>query len=231
MAGLIMAAPFTVLAQENDNGPKPATLNITTQVDVKASPDIANISAGVVTVAKTAQEAMTENARQMNAVFEAMKKAGIADKDQQTSGMNIHPQYVYEQNKSPVITGYQASNTVNVVIRDLKKIGPVMDALVAQGANQLNGPHFSIEDSEDLLNEARREAVKKARKRAEIYASAAGMKIRRIQSISENAHFQGPVPYQASMRVMAMKDSAESTPVASGEVTLNVSANIIYELE
>lgn len=234
MAAALTALPLVAMAQEGheDHAPKPATLNITAQVDVKAAPDIAHISAGVVTVAKTAQEAMSENAKQMNAVFAAMKKAGIADKDQQTSGMNISPQYVYEQNKSPVITGYQAHNNVNVLVRDLKNIGPVMDALVAQGANQINGPSFSIEDSEDLLNEARKEAVQKAQKRAAIYAAAAGMKIARIQSIDENSHSQGPIPYQPMMRAMAMKDSAESsTPVASGEVTLSISTNIVYELE
>ena len=226
--GLMMAMPMAAMADKDDEA---TTLNVSVQVDVKAAPDIAYISSGVVTVAKTAQEAMTQNAEKMNAVFAALKKQGIADKDRQTSGLQVSPQYVYEQNKSPEITGYQARNEVSVTIRDLKKVGPVIDALVAQGANQLSGPTFGVEDSEDLLHAARKEAVTKARKRAEIYAAAAGMKVKRLQSITENSH-GGAVPYQPVMaRAMMMKDRAESTPIASGEVSLNVSANVVYVLE
>ncbi len=234
---MMMAMPVMALAQDTNtqmvSKNDVTTFDITAQADIKAEPDIAMVSAGVLTVAKTADAAMKENAVRMNAIFKSLKAAGIADKDQQTSGININPQYVYEDNKSPKITGYQASNTVNVTIRDLKKIGPALDALIAQGANQLNGPTFTLDNPEDLLNQARKDAVEKARKRAELYATATGLKIKKIRNLSENANMGGPVPYPAMARkmMMASADAAESTPVAAGQVNLNVTVNITYELE
>jgi uncharacterized protein len=230
---LALSLAVPAFAQENCGTTQAtlSTLTISADADVKAAPDLTMISAGVVTTAPTADAALKENAQKMTAVFGALKKAGVAEKDMQTSGINVSPQYNYQENKSPTIIGYQASNNVNVALHDLKSIGPVLDTLVAQGANQINGPTFSIDEPETLLNKARQEAVAKARKRADIYAAAAGLKIKRIVSMSEQTGYSGPpMPYQ----MMAMKGrevaDAASSPVASGEVNLTATVNIVYEL-
>jgi len=218
------------LAADADIG-NATTLDINAQVDVKAEPDIATVSAGVMTSAATADAAMKENGTRMNAVFKALKDAGIADKDIQTSGININAQYEYKQNETPRVTGYQASNNVSVIIRDLKNIGPVLDALVAQGANQMNGPTFTLENPDAVLDQARKDAVAKARKRAELYAAATGLKIIKIRNISESANNGNPVPYpMMAMRAKMADATAESTPVASGQVSLGVTVNVTYEL-
>lgn len=215
----------------DDCAPSKTRLDISAEASVKAAPDIANVSAGVVTVAKTADAAMKANAKDMTTMFAALKAAGVADKDMQTTGLTVNPQYVYEQNKSPVITGYQANNTVSVNLRDLKNMGPVLDALVAKGANQINGPNFSVEKPDGLLDKARGDAVAKARARAEIYAKAAGMKVSRIVNISENVNMGGPRPVMMMAARAKMADAMESSPVAAGEVDMSVTVNVTFEME
>lgn len=212
------AAPHTV-----------PTIMVTAQADMRVAPDMATINAGVVTQSTTADAAMQDNRTKMNAVFAALKKAGIAEKDMQSSGITISPQYKYAENMPPEVTGYQASNSVNVILRDMSAIGGVIDALVSQGVNQLNGPTFDVEDKDKALNAARTEAVKKARARAELYADAAGVKIARLQNISEQSMMSPQTPYPM-MRMAAMDSAAASTPVAPGEVLLSVSVGMTYEI-
>jgi len=225
---MLVSAP--VMAQTPEVS-KATTLDISAEANVKAEPDMAIISAGVITNSKTAEAAMKENATKMTAIFAALKKAGIADKDRQTSGITVNPQYVYKENQSPTISGYNASNSVNVTLRDLKAIGPVLDTLISQGANNISGPNFSVENPEELLNGARKEAVEKARKRAEVYAAATGLKIAKIRSISENSNIGYPQPVMMMARAKMEMAGDASTPVASGQVNLNVNVNISYELE
>jgi uncharacterized protein YggE len=226
----LMAMP--AMAQEKIWDKVETKLDIAAQASIKSEPDMAVISAGVVTNAKTADAALKENANKMAAVFAALKKSGIKDKDIQTSGINVSPQYVYEEKKAPAITGYQASNNVNVAIHDLKIVGSVLDTLVSQGANQINGPTFSIEDTDDLMDQARKDAMVKARKRAELYAAASGLKIKRILSISEQGGYNppGPVPMFAMAKAMRADAAQESSPVSAGQVDVNVTVNVAYEL-
>ncbi len=208
-------------------------LDVSANADVKAAPDIAIVSSGVVTIGTTADQAMKDNAAKMNAVFAAIKKANIAEKDVQTSGMSLNPQYTYEQNKPPKIVNYQANNNITIKIRDMRNIGPVLDALVAQGANQINGPSFSVDNTDALMDMARKEAVKKAHERAQLYAPAAGLKVKRIVSMSEAGGFapQPMVMMAARKMEMAVADAAAPTPVATGEVAMSVTVNVTYELE
>ena len=169
-------------------------LNVSAQAEARRVPDVATISAGVVTQAVDGNTAMRENAEQMAKVMAAIKAAGIAERDVQTSGVNLSPQYRYAENEAPKITGYQASNTVSLKVRDIAKLGKVLDALAAQGANQINGPSFEIDQPEPVYDEARLAALKKAQARAETYAKALGLRVRRIVSISEGGGFQPPMP-------------------------------------
>ena len=208
--------------------PADATLlSVQAQADAQAAPDIATLSAGVVTQAADGNGAMRQNAEQMTRVLAALKSAGVVERDIQTSGVNLQPQYRYAENQPPAITGYQASNTVNVKLRDVAKMGKVLDALVASGANQINGPSFGIDDPEPLYAQARLEALKLAQARADSYAKALGLRVRRIVSLGEGgAAMPMPVPRMAMMKAEAM----DSTPVAPGQSSVSVSLDVVFEL-
>jgi uncharacterized protein YggE len=207
-------------------------LDVSAQADVKTTPDIAMVSSGVVTIAPTADQAMKDNATRMNAVFDAIKKAGIKEEDFQTSGLSLSPQYVYAEKQPPKIVNYQANNNVSIKIRDMKNIGPVLDALIAQGANQLNGPSFSVDEPDALMDSARKLAVKKAMERAKLLADAAGLKVKRIVSMSEGGGYSPPMPMMAkAMRMEMAADAGAPTPVAMGDVSMSVTVNMTVELE
>ena len=204
-------------------------LNISAQAEARRVPDVATLSAGVVTQAVDGNTAMRENAVQMDKVMAAIKAAGIAERDIQTSGINLNPQYRYADNEAPKTIGYKASNTVSLKVRDIAKLGKVLDALAAQGANQINGPSFEIDQPEPVYDEARLAALKKAQARAQTYAKSLGLQVRRIVSISENSNggFR-PMPMMRAMSAGAAMDKA--TPVAPGESTVSVNLDVVFEL-
>jgi uncharacterized protein YggE len=203
-------------------------LSVSASADATRVPDVATISTGVVTQAPDANAAMRANAAQMDKVMGAIRAAGIAERDIQTSGINLNPNYKYVENSPPTIVGYQASNTVNVKVRDLSKLGKVLDTFVAQGANQINGPSFEVDKPDEAYDEARIAAIKKAQARAQTYAKALGMNVRRIVSISEGgASVPRPMPM---MRAMAADAEMKSTSVSPGESTLSANIEVVFEL-
>ena len=205
-------------------------LSVSAQAEAKRVPDVATISAGVVTQAADANAAMRANAAKMDKVMAAIRAAGIAERDIQTSGINLNPQYRYAENQPPAITGYQASNTVNLKVRDIGELGPVLDALVASGANQVNGPNFEIDEPEAAYDEARRAALAKAQARARMYADALDLRVRRIVSIDEGGGFQPPMPMPMMAMARAEKGVAYDTAVSPGETTLGATVNVVFEL-
>ena len=210
--------------------PADATLlSVSVQGEARRAPDIATLSVGVVTEAPDGTAAMRANAEQMTKVVAAIRQAGVADRDVQTTGVNLSPQYQYRDQEAPRITGYQANNTVNVTVRAIAKLGEVMDALVGAGANQINGPSFEIDQPEPVFDEARRQAVELARSRAETYAAALGLTVRRVVSLNEGGGGFQPMPVMAMAR---MADSAPppAPPVAPGENTVSVSLEVVFEL-
>lgn len=225
IAAALLTAP--VLAQTT---PPPVTLSINAEGKVDRAPDVADMSAGVVTTAPTATEAMRLNANRMAGVIAALKRAGIADRDVQTSGLNLQPQYRYAQNEEPKLTGYQANNMVNVRVRDLANMGRSIDALVASGANQINGPNFRLDEPGPALDAARVEAVGKARQRAELFAKAAGLRVKRILAMSEGGA-SAPAYPMPMLRATAMMKEQADTALAPGEVSMTVSVNMVFELE
>ena len=204
-------------------------LSVSASAEASRVPDVATISAGVVTQAVDGNAAMRQNAEQMARVMTAIKAAGIAEKDIQTSGINLSPQYRYVENEAPKITGFQASNTVNLKVRDIARLGKVLDALAAQGSNQINGPSFEIDQPEPVYDEARLAALKKAQGRAETYATSLGLRVRRIVSISEG-NGGGFRPMPMMMAQAKSMDRAESTSVSPGETTLTVNLDVVFEL-
>ena len=203
-----------------------------TELDVQATgtstraPDIATIGAGVVTQAARAGDAMAANAKAMSATIAALKRAGVADRDIQTQSINLQPQYRYGDNQPPVLTGYQANNRVSVRIRDMGGAGGIIDALVASGANQIDGPTLSVEHPEAALDEARAKALATARARADLYAKATGLTVRRIVRISESEEVRQP---PRPMMMMAAK-RMDSTPVEAGEQELAINLSVVFEL-
>lgn len=193
-------------------------------------PDIATIRAGVVSQAPTAAAALADNAQRMARVMASLKRAGIAPRDLATSNVGLSPQYRYADGQAPAITGYQATNTVSVRFRDVARAGTVLDALVAEGANQIEGPNLSIDRPDAALDEARTDAVKRARARADLYAAAAGMKVVRIISIAEAGQNDGGSPVPPMMMVRAMKADA-STDIAPGEKDVTASLSVRFLLQ
>ena len=204
-------------------------LDVSSTGEVSRIPNLAIISAGVQTLQPTATAAIEDNATRMERVRAALKRAGIADRDVQTSSINLNPEYRYVENQPPVLTGYRASNTVNVKFRDLKRSGAILDALVKEGANQLNGPTLTIDQPEAAYDEARVKAIAVGQRRAELYAGALGKRVVRILSISESgASVPGPMPI-AFARDAAV--SSAKTQIDPGTQDIQVTVSISYELQ
>ena len=203
-------------------------LDLSVTGEVSRVPDIANISAGVVTRAASATAAISQNAARMERVRAALKRAGIEDRDIQTSSINLNPEYRYQDNHAPVLTGYSASNQVNIRFRDIRNSGKILDALVAEGANQINGPSLSIDKPEAALDEARTKALAAGRVRAELYARSLGLRVAKLVSVSESGGYSIPRP-MVMMEARAA-DSA-STKIDPGEQQLQVTLAMTFELQ
>ena len=204
-------------------------LDVVATGEVTRVPDIVRINAGVVTTAPGASAALRENARRMESVRQALRRAGVAERDIQTSSINLHPDYRHDpQGGNPQLIGYRAHNEVSVRFRDIANAGPILDALVAQGANQINGPMLGIDKPEGALDEARTRALAVARARAELYARATGKRVGRILSISEGGS-AGPMPM---MRMEAITVSgSDTTRIQPGEQSLSVTLAVSFELD
>jgi hypothetical protein len=192
-------------------------------------PDQAQISAGVVTDGATAKDALAKNTARMTEVVAAIKKMGIEDKDIQTSGFSIQPVYLPQGpgQSVPRIGGYQASNNVTVTIKQLDKLGDILDQVVQMGSNNIGGVSFSIAEPETLMMKAREAAIANARARAETYAKAAGVKLGKVLSISEGSA-PPPMPVYAA-RSAEMAQSA-SVPVEPGQQQIWLNVAVVFEL-
>jgi uncharacterized protein YggE len=206
-----------------------------TRLDINASgevtqvPDIAIISAGVVTRSATATGALQDAAERMQRVSAALKRAGIEDRDIQTSNVNLSPEYRYPENQSPQLTGYTASNQLTIRFHDIRNSGKILDVLVAEGANQINGPNLTIEHPEAALDEARAKAIANGRARAELYARALGLHMVRVVAVSESGGYAVP-PAPPPPPMMARMDVAQ-TRIEPGEQKLEVNVAMTFELQ
>jgi len=231
------AAP-AAFAQSSSGGATPMqvhamaaqpALNLSAYGEVRVAPDMATITFGVTTEGTTAQAAMADNARRMQEVFAALSRAGIADRDIQTSGLNLSAQYDYVENQPPRLRGYQVSNQVTVVINDLTKVGTTADAVVSAGVNQINGIAFGLKDPKAAEDQARVLAVRALQDKARLYAQALGVELGAIRSLNEGGGYtpQPPMPVYAMAR---MESADASTPVAAGEMTVRIDITGTYDL-
>lgn len=260
VAGAIAVFTFapvsTVLAQTAapalEVAPGNTLLTVSAEGKSLRKPDMAVFTAGVTTQGKSAAQALGENSRAMTKVIAALKRAGIAERDIQTSNLSISPvyedpnrdalmaarasgqPYVPPQPAPPRIIGYQASNNVSVRQRDLAHFGEVIDTLAAAGANQVNGPMFQMDNQEPALDEARLDAIRVARHRAELYSEATGLRIVRILSITEGGGYYGSPPVVFARSVGERDGPAPPppppAPVQPGELQMTSTVTVLYEL-
>jgi uncharacterized protein YggE len=227
------ALPATASAQSVVAPVQPisgTSVEISATGEVSRVPDIAVISAGVVTLAPTATAAIQQNAERMERVLAALRGAGIAERDIQTSSISLNPEYRYAENQPPRLTGYTASNQVSIRFRDIRSTGRILDALVAEGANQINGPSLTIDEPEAALDEARVKALAVGRARADIYARALGKRVVRLLSVSETGG-RGVPPPMPMMAMEARAVGAADTSIVPGEQELQVTLNMVFELQ
>jgi len=197
---------------------------------------MAMISSGVTTQGSTAREALDANTASMAELIAALKAEGIEARDIQTSGFSVSPNYVYSDARDengyslpPKINGYQVSNTVSVAVRDLAELGSILDKSVTVGANTINGVSFSVADPAELYNEARKSAFADARKKAELYATAAGATLGEVETIVESQGFNSPQPYP--MYARAEMAASAPVPVEAGEMSFAITVKVEWDLD
>ncbi|MFT4091821.1 MAG: SIMPL domain-containing protein [Asticcacaulis sp.] len=213
---------------------KTTSLTLSETAEIRSSPDVAFITFGVNTEAKTAEEALRLNAQKMNAVLASVKQQGIDEKHVQTSGLNLNAVYDYPNSSTgsntPVLRGYQVTNQISVRVEDPSRLGNTIDAVVKAGINQINGVSFGLKDPSKAEDQARIDATKTLTARAELYAQSLGLKVKRIASVSENASYSPP-PVMPMYRMAKAEMAMDSTPIAGGEVSTSVTLNAVFELE
>ncbi len=230
----LIAAPFAATALAAM--PAPAEVEVTSQGPVIAltvsesvatEPDIATVSAGVTTLARTAVDSLRQNSVQMNAVIDRLEALGIEGRDIQTSGVSLYPQYDYDQaTQRQVFTGYRVSNRVSVKLRAIERTGQVLDELVSAGATDIGGIAWSVDDPAPAQAQARAAALRTARERALSMAQGAGYANIRLLEISESISSGEPMPMPVSTQ--AARD--ESVPVRPGQVETGISLSVTYEM-
>jgi hypothetical protein len=245
MRTIIMAALVTLAASaapvmaQNEQTGRGTLLSINAQGKSEAPPDMAVVNIGVVTTGATAQEALAENNRRMAALTEALRRRGLEERDIQTSRVSIRPQYRdVDDRTEDVITAYEARNSVRARVRNLERTGRIIEAAVAAGGNSLNGVFFAHHDPQAQLDQARRDAIAEARRRAELYANALGMRVQHVVSVTE-AGAARPGSEQLELTATLTTDSllnelpqiiAAVVPVAPGEIETSASVSVTYEL-
>lgn len=225
---VLMAVPAgAMLAGAADAAGK---ITVTGQGMVPAAPDMATIMLGVTSQAKTAKAAMDDNSASLAAILAQLKAAGIEDRDVQTSGLSLNPQFDYNQSNDgtlPQILGYIATNNVTVRMRALAGLGAVLDSVIANGANTFNGLTFGLASPEPVMDAARKLAVTDARRKAELFAAAAGVRLGQVLTIAENGGYSEPQPM---FRMAADSAEGKAVPVASGEIGITATVTIEYEV-
>jgi uncharacterized protein YggE len=212
--------------------PPPRTVSITGSAELHVAPDAALVSMGVVVEGATAAAALKDNSTALAKVLDVVRAAGVEAKDMQTHGLSLEPRYERLDkpgpNDRPRIIGYSAVNLVSVRVRDLGKIGDLLDKIATAGANRIDSISFIVSNQDKLLDDARRQAVTDARQKADLYARAAGFALDKVMSLSEESALPIPRPMVMARAVAAVP--APPVPVEAGEMTLTVRVHIVWSL-
>jgi uncharacterized protein YggE len=229
--GLAALSPFAAAAAEDK--PAPRLISLTGEGEVTAAPDMAVLSLGVISQDRTARQALFANTRAMTSLVDAMKKAGVAPRDLQTSGFNVNPKYSRPlpapggQPRAPEIVGYSVRHTLSVRIRDLGNTGKILDTAVSLGSNTISGLNFTLAKPKPLHNAARKAAMADALEKAALYAEAAGVSLGPIRTITEAGGGRPPRPV-AMARAEAAFDGA--VPIEAGELTFRAQVSVVWEI-
>lgn len=227
----MMAAPHAAIAATIEIEAEGPVIELSVYESVTAEPDIVTISAGVTSEAVSAVEALRQNSEQMRAVIDQIKALGVAEKDIQTTGINLNAQYDYDRDsRRQIFRAYQVSNRVSVKLREIEETGKTLDALVSAGATDLAGPSFSLEDDEAAKDQARKRAIERAGDRAQAYATMLGYDGAKVLEINEAIRGTGSVQRAALRAPAAALETDAAAPVQPGQVSTGVSITIKYEL-
>lgn len=209
--------------------PRQAQLTVTGQGMAEVVPDMARISLGVTRQAATAGDALDAVAQVSKAIFARLEAVGIAPRDMQSTQVNLSPQYDYNRKSdgSPKLVGFNANTMVSVRVRDLSGLGPIMTAVTEDGANQLNGLQFDLQDRGPAEDAARADAVKDAMARAKVLAEAAGVKLGSVLSIHDGGGHHQPAAYGG----MELASARSDMPIAAGELEIGASVTMVFELD
>lgn len=228
-----IAATINVLKNSNYTSKdiqKVSTITISGTGDVYAKPDIGRVALSVVTEAKTVAQAMTENTSKMNNVIGFAKKQGVEEKDLKTTNFNISPRYEYNSKTGVrTLVGYKITQSLQVKIRDLSKIGAILGGATESGANDVGNLQFTIDNEDTLKSQAREEAIKEARGKAETLAKQLGIRLVRIINFSESGNI--PSPYYKAMSLEAVGAAGDTPQIETGENKISVSVSITYEIK
>jgi uncharacterized protein len=219
-------APRSALAVD-PTAPKEHTISVSGTGRVITAPDVADLRLGVMVTRTTVKDARNVAAAQMNKAIAALKKLGIADKDLQTTGLSLQPNYSYPNGGNPRLTGYTLSNAVSVTVRDLDKLGDAIDDGLAAGATTLDGVSFRVDDPAKAQDQARKEAMAQAKAKAQTLASGAGVSITGVASISETAAPVPPIYYGGAQFGAIAKDAATPVQVGTNEVIVTVTVEYL----
>lgn len=226
--------PAVAFAQDKEPSPR---IMVSGEGTATVAPDMATLDLTVTREAETAREALSENTAAMAEVLAAMKAEGIEDRDLQTSGFGIEPKYVYPKydnegdREPPRIVGYIVRNSLTVRVRDLDKVGAILDRSVTLGVNQGGSVSFSNDDPSGTIEEARVKAMQNAIAKAKTLTEAAGVDLGKVLEISENTFQPSPAPYARAKVTMMEAADAAPVPVAAGENAYSVTVNVTFALE
>ncbi len=221
------AAITQAQAQTPPDGTMQKNITVSATGTVDATPDLARIQTGVITEAETAAQALSGNSQAMAKLIGGLKESAIEPKDIQTSSFRVEPRYTNPRDgQAPEINGYRVVNEVQVVVRDITKLGAILDALVKLGANQMNGLSFDVSKAETLKDDARKQAIENALRRAKLLAAAAGAEVGDVIAISEDVSHGGPRPY-----AMARAAKADMVPIEGGSETLEARVTVTWALK
>jgi len=212
-----------------EGGKLPRIISLSGHGEVRATPDIAYVTSGVMTQGATAAEALAANTRAMTDLFSALKDAGIEDKDIQTSNFSVQPRFDFSNNQAPKMVGYDVSNNVTVKLRKVDTLGALLDKMVQSGSNQISGISFDVSKPDDKMDEARKLATEDATRKAKVYAEAMGIQLGGVVQVSEGGASQPPMPLVRGKVMMA--DAAPPVPVAAGEQVIAADVNVTWEIK
>jgi uncharacterized protein len=216
------------LAAEPDRSKLVPSVTVTGSGEASAKPDMATVQVGVVTEGSSASEALKKNSEAMAGLMQSLAAEGIAERDIQTTNVSVSPRYSSGRDQGSMhIVGYEATNNVQAKIRQLPNLGTILDDVVEKGANRMHGVAFNVAEPNPILDQARKKAIEDARRKADLYATAAGVKLGRVLLIEEQSHHLPRMEPMMMGRAMA----APAVPIASGEQEFRVSISVTYALE